>query len=370
MITVLVPPESSDTPPMGAPEAFLFPAAALYRSVMETKRLLYSTGALRRRQATVPVVCIGNLSLGGTGKTPMVEYVARMLPRCGKWPAIVARGYKRSTPQSQLIVVSNGNEVLATAAEAGDEPLLLARSLKGIAVAVCSNRHKACEELVRLGLCDCVVLDDGFQHWPLARNADVVLIDSTVDLSTMRIFPAGTLREPLSGLKRAWAVIHTRVGDPEAKARRQDYYISNRTKVSTVAPGVPQFAARFLPEKLVRLSKPSGPEIDIGDLPGMRVAAFAGIAKPEAFFGTLNSLGADVSKRPFPDHASYTYRDIAQVLDFAVAEECEAVITTSKDAVKLMSFELPAEPPIYMLTQSIELDYPEEFQSLLLAAVQ
>lgn len=347
-------------------------ASGLYGGVVEARRRLYSAGVVPVRRAPVPVICIGNLSVGGTGKTPMVEYLARLMPSWGLWPAIVSRGYKRETPEEQFVLVSDGTEILATPAEGGDEPCLLAHMLKGIAVAVCSDRLKACEALAESGLCDSIILDDGFQHLRLHRDCDIVLVDATVDLSRTRLIPAGTRREPLSALRRATCVVHTKVGHPEAVAQKKDYYRSNRARVSKIAPWVPQFAARFLPEGLTRLGGGNSKrgDIDFSDLPGMKIAAFAGIANPENFFGTLRALGADVAGKGFPDHKNYDYRDLAQIMDFAVAEDAEAIVTTAKDAVKLLDMKLPNSPAIYMLTQTVQLDQAESFQELVVDALR
>lgn len=332
---------------------------------MRARNRLYSAGVVPVRKAPVPVICIGNLSMGGTGKTPMVEYLARLMPGWGLWPAIVSRGYKRSTPDDQYVLVSDGSEILASPAEGGDEPCLLAHMLKGIAVAVCADRYKACENLAETGLCDSIILDDGFQHLKLHRDCDIVLVDATVDLVNTRLFPAGTRREPLSALRRATCIVHTKVGHPEAVAQKRDFYRSNRARVSKIAPWVPQFAAQFLPERLTRLAHTEKNEITFADLPGMKVVAFAGIANPENFFGTLRALGCEVAGRPFPDHKTYDYRDLAQIMDFAIEEQAEAVITTAKDAVKLLDMKLPSSPPIYMLTQTVEMEQAEGFQELI-----
>lgn len=342
-------------------------ASGLYGGVVEARRKLYTAGIVPVRRATVPVVCIGNLSVGGTGKTPMVEFLARMMPAWGLWPGIVSRGYKRSTPPEQCVLVSDGTEIFATPEQGGDEPVLLAHMLRGIAVAVCSDRVKACGELTGAGLCDSIILDDGFQHLRLHRDCDIVLIDATVDLGKTRMLPFGTRREPLSALRRATCVIHTKVPHPDALAPQNDYYRQNRSKVSKIAPWVPQFSTRFLPEGLIRLGGPEDAEdnFDLGDLPGLRVVAFAGIARPENFFETLRGLGCDVIGKSFGDHQSYDYRDIARILDSAVEEKAEAIITTAKDAVKLLDMQLPDDPPIYMLTQTVHMDDQGAFQELL-----
>lgn len=343
-------------------------ASGLYGGVVEARRKLYSAGLCPVRRANVPVVCVGNLSVGGTGKTPMVEFLARMMPAWGLWPGIVSRGYKRNTPPDQFVLVSDGQEIFATPEEGGDEPVLLANMLRGIAVGVCADRARACGELTGAGLCDSIILDDGFQHLRLHRDCDIVLIDATVDLTKTRMLPFGTRREPLSALRRATCVVHTKVPHPDAISPKNDYYRKNRAKVSKIAPWMPQFSTRFLPEGLVRIGAPDTDGIDeigLGDLPGLRVLAFAGIAHPENFFETLRGLGCEVVEKPFGDHQSYDYREIARLLDDATEQSCEAIITTAKDAVKLLDMKLPDTPPIYMLTQTVQMDEQEAFKELL-----
>lgn len=342
-------------------------ASGLYGGVIEARRKLYSAGIVPVRRATVPVVCIGNLSLGGTGKTPMVEFLARMMPAWGLWPGIVSRGYKRSTPPEQCVLVSDGTEIFVTPEQGGDEPVLLAHMLRGIAVAVCADRLKACDELTGNSLCDSIILDDGFQHLRLYRDCDIVLVDATVDLGKTRMLPFGTRREPLSALRRATCVVHTKVPPASAIAPQDDYYQKNKARVSKIAPWVPQFATRFLPEGLIRIggTDDGSSDLGLGDLPGLRIVAFAGIARPENFFNTLRSLGCDVVGKSFDDHQAYGYRDIARILDAAVEEKAEAVITTAKDAVKLLDMNLPDNPPIYMLTQTVQMDEMEAFQELI-----
>jgi len=185
------------------------------------------------------------------------------------------------------------------------------------------------------------------------------------------LIPAGTRREPLSALRRAACIVHTKVGHPESVTNRSEFYRSNRARVSKIAPWVPQFAARFIPEHLSRIGGGSKrQDLTFADLPGMKVVAFAGIANPNNFFGTLRALGADVAGKPFEDHKIYDYRDLARILDFAVDEGAEAIITTAKDAVKLLDMELPSSPPIYMLTQSVQMDQAQTFQELVVDSLR
>jgi tetraacyldisaccharide 4'-kinase len=344
-------------------ELALSPAALLYGRLVAAKRALYRRGVLEARRAPLPVLCVGNLSLGGTGKTPMVEYVSRLLMQQGLRVAIVSRGYRRETPARQLVVVSDGRQILASAREGGDEPQLLARTLPGVAVVVCSSRYRGALYLAERKMCDVVVLDDGFQHWQLARQGDIVLVDATVELSRMRLFPAGTLREPPSALGRARAVVHTKVD------AALSHYEANRAEVSRLAPEVAQFAARFVLDTLSAAGPGQGEPPTLEQLRGARVMAFAGVAHPELFFEQLRALGLEVVGRPYPDHAAYSVAQLRAIGQEAKDQGCPMVLTTAKDAVKLCASELDGSLGWWVLTQRVELDRPGEFLALLRASI-
>lgn len=333
---------------------------------MWLREAAYDHGILARRPASVPVVCVGNLSMGGTGKTPMVEYCVRRLAALGRRPGIVSRGYRRKTDPGQFVLISDGQRILADAEAGGDEPVLLARSLANVAVAVCADRYRAAMELATRGLCDCVVLDDGFQHLALQRDADIVLLDARADLQAMRLLPAGSLREPAAALARAAAVVHTKV-PPGGSG----FLASNRATAERAAPGVAQFVARFAPDNLVRFGDNAAPRHQPAtDLNGMRVLAFAGIAHPGDFFAQLRELGAEVVECPLADHAPIIPELIARFANEAVRAGCDALVTTTKDAVKL-----PTEGgwggalPLFMLERRVELDDPAGFDALLARAM-
>ena len=362
----------------------LAPVGAAYRGAAAVRRALYSAGALATRRSPVPVICVGNLTLGGTGKTPMVAECCRVLQAAGRRPAVVTRGYGRRTPPSQLVVVSDGAAVTATPDEGGDEPVLLARMLPGVAVVACADRARACAHAHAQGWCDCIVLDDGFQHLALARDADIVLVDATRELGAMRMFPAGTMREPVGALARATAVVHTRApADPTDAC-----LAANRALVAGIRPGLPQFTARFLADSLRPLGgraasedgatpeaggatplPGNGTDAPAGALAGKRVAAFAGIAQPEQFFADLRALGAEVHPIALPDHAAYDQSAIARIGARARAEQCDMAVTTAKDAVKFAPGDWPGTLPLLVLEQRVQLDPADEFRALLLRAV-
>lgn len=402
----------------------LLPAAGVYGLASSLRRQLYTAGWLERRKAPVPVICIGNLSLGGTGKTPMVAYTVRALQELGRKPGVASRGYKRKTPPRELVCVSQGAGILANPDQAGDEPVLLAHMLPQTPVAVCADRFQASEFLANECQCDCVVLDDGFQHLRLFRDADIVLIDATAELSRMRLFPAGTLRETTAQLIRATAVVHTRIAsdmdipvrahnrlaatdsdaqqsrtpscchqpsgmdipvrvhngltatgsDPEPFRNRSCFHQQNREVVSRISPSVPQFEARFVScslEPFPDQNRPSsaGPgssaqhrePLALDFLQGKRVAAFAGIAHPEAFFDDLRRAGALVEEWPLPDHAAPDPQQLARIL----SSEADLAITTEKDAVKLSPEPLPPGARLYVLRQQVELTPAGEYRALL-----
>ena len=339
----------------------LSPLGAAYRAGMAVRGALYGRGLLASADAGVPVVCVGNLTLGGTGKTPMVALVASALRDAGRRPAIVSRGYRRATPPGELVVVSDGGPLLADPAAAGDEPVLLASMLPGVAVAVCADRARAARELVGRGLCDCVVLDDGFQHLALRRDADLVLVDATRDLARLRMFPAGTLREPPHALARAAAVVHTRAGGSP------DHSAANRALVAARFPAMPQFTARFIADRVTE-GPDGGTDVPPDALPG-HLLAFAGIAHPDPFFAAARALAPRVDTLPLPDHAAYDAATIDRVIRAARDAGTADLLTTAKDAVKLRGVMPPDGMRLLVLHQRVEVEPLDGFRAVLARAV-
>lgn len=252
-----------------------------------------------------PVISVGNLSVGGTGKTPVVQMIARLLMDLGKRPAIVMRGYKRSS--RGLLVVHDGTSITATARESGDEAQLHARTL-GIPVVVAESKVDAAVHAAGFLPCDVIIVDDGFQHRSLHRDVDVVLVDrATLDEPTL--LPLGRLREPLSSLDRADAVLLTGgdMTDDEVRPHVHAEAVVARVQVLAHRP----------------------------ELSGRRVVTFCGIAKPERFERSVRACGAEVVEvLTFKDHHAYTKTDIENVIRLAQYHKADAV-TTEKDLVKL-----------------------------------
>jgi len=301
----------------------LLPLSWLYAAVMRLRAMLYRTGILRSGRVEAPVVCVGNLTCGGSGKTPVVMHVCGLLRAAGWFPAVVSRGY-RGAAAAGVNLVSDGRKVRLTAVEAGDEPFMIARCLPGVPVITSSKRFDGARFAVEQLGADVVVLDDGFQHLALARDADLVLFSAATLLGSGRTLPAGVLREPVSALARARAFVITGAEDGDARVERFREWLEEKF------PGRPVFLFGLEYTGLVDAEgKETAPA-------GGRVFAFCGLAAPDGFRRTLAAAGFDVAGfRAFPDHYAYRGRDLAELA--AEAEECGAglLLTTEKDLVKI-----------------------------------
>jgi tetraacyldisaccharide 4'-kinase len=307
--------------------AFGRPFSPFYARLMRLRERAYATGRLASLRLPCPVVSIGNLSLGGTGKTPHVQAMVRWLRERGKRPVVVSRGYGGTVGRGPA-VVSDGERVLLSPREAGDEPVMIAHFLRGVPVIVGSDRFSAGVCAVEKLGADVIVLDDGFQHLRLAREVDLVLLPANGPFSKERVFPGGDLREPVSALSRATAVLLTRAEAVPAGERELV-----RHRVQTTVPGVPVF---FSETRVTGMRSVGGRCEGPGYLKGAAVLAFCALGDPQAFWDTLERLGADVKGREaFPDHYFYKAADLARLLALARATGAQALVTTAKDVVKI-----------------------------------
>jgi tetraacyldisaccharide 4'-kinase len=302
-----------------------------------------------RRQLQQPVISVGNLSVGGTGKTPLVAHVVRLLLEAGHRPAVLSRGYARSDPRDGVVVVSDGRQVLAAVGASGDEPFMLARQLPGAAVLVSPDRYLAGRLAEHHLGCTVHVLDDGFQHHALERRVDLLIV-SEEDLRD-RPLPGGRLREPLEAARAADALLWTGGDDdPAAVAERLG------------------IAAAF------RLCRVPGPVQEIGfdsgvPEPGARVLALAGIARPTAFFRQLRDDGYDVAgELTFPDHHAYSRGDIARIRQALAQSRAGGVVTTEKDMVRLLAWR-PLPFALVWRGVTAEVEPTDAFRSWLLDAL-
>ena len=299
--------------------------SAAYGAVATWRRRWYAGNPSRRVHLSQPVISVGNLRVGGSGKTPATACIAALLLDRGERPVILSRGYARQHASADVTVVSNRSRVLADVAHAGDEPLLLAQSLPGVPVLVCADRHRAGLVAETQFEATVHVLDDGFQHVKLARDIDILLADES-DLAD-RVLPGGRLREPLANASLAHAVIVPGLDGPAARSIARQLGVADAFTM-TRALG---------PATTLSGSLPLAP-----DAP---VLAVAGIARPERFFDDLRASGVRLAgTHSFPDHHHFTSRDIAAIVDFARGAGATGVVVTEKDAVRLTGMDLSALP--------------------------
>lgn len=290
----------------------------LYGRVAQLRRAWYQRQPHRVRHLTQPVISVGNLVVGGSGKTPVVAALARLLLAAGERPAILSRGYGRRRGADGVTVASDGRRVLQDTPATGDEPQMLARALAGVPVVVSSDRYLAGRLAERQFNCTVHLLDDGFQHVQLARDVDLLLM-SSADLHE-RVLPAGRLREPLAAGRAADAVLVTGT-DEEAAA------VAGALGVGTTFRVTPRY------EEL-RCVHPFGAPLAAAT--GRRVVAVAGIARPERFFAALRASGWDVAREiVFRDHHWFSARDLESIQKAAAESNADLILTTEKDAMRL-----------------------------------
>ncbi len=323
--------------------AMLRPFSLCYGAAVYVRNRLYDLGAAPTRRAGLPVISVGNLTAGGTGKTPMAIWLAELLAQEGRRPAVLSRGYRRLEAEGGPTLVSDGRAIVCSVEKSGDEPALMARRLLacGAMVIVGRDRLESARLAQSLGA-DIVILDDGFQHRRLARDLDIVLLDQARPFDNGWWLPAGMLREPPGSLRRAGAVVFTRCRHP-VLPQEAARYLGQKT---------PVFFSRHRASSLVtwerwRAGRWDGPA---GELAGP-LLLFSGIARPDSFEQSLREMGGRIAGHlKFSDHHYYRPSDLEQIE--RAAEDGSLVVTTEKDAVRL-----PAawEPRIRLLVLAMEL---------------
>lgn len=335
--------------------------SGVYRLLVQTRIRMYRTGWKPQHHLGMQVVAVGNLTVGGTGKTPVVELLSKSLRDRGRKVAILSRGYKSrkldkpqrwvSADQSQVPghvmpkVVSTGKALLLDSKFAGDEPFMLARNLDGVAVVVDKDRVKGGRFAIReLGV-DTLLLDDGMQYLGLAHSMDIVLIDSKSPFGTEALLPRGTLREPPGNLKRAGYILITK-----CDGSSNDLLIERIRRYNRSASIIECTHGPIHLENLFTREKE-----DLDFLKDKWIAAISGIAVPENFEKSLERLGARVEiRRRFSDHHRFSRREIDKFMQRCVERDMELIVTTEKDAVR---FPRPTDldVPVYFLRIEVEI---------------
>jgi tetraacyldisaccharide 4'-kinase len=312
--------------PSGLWLALLAIPSLVFRMAVALRSFLYGRRWLRVAEAPAPVISVGNLAVGGAGKTPVAIAVARRLQARGRTVAILSRGYGASASGSR--VVADGAVTLLDAEQGGDEPVLVARRLPGARVLCGPRRAELAQQAVQQLGADALLLDDGLQHRALARDLDLVVLDAAHPVGNGWLLPAGPNREPVGALRRAGLVWLSRVdqADPATLERWR--------ALALKATGRPAVESRHAPLDVVdgTLTRSLG----VDALRGRRVLLLSGLARPGAFRRTVEGLGATVAlERRFPDHHRFTAEELGEVFLAAAAAGCERVVTTEKDAVRL-----------------------------------
>ena len=328
------------------------PLSALYGVITRTRLSMYRRGTFRTTKLPQPVISVGNITTGGTGKTPLVEWLARMLANNGRRVAVLTRGYGRERAHERVLV-SDGRAVFSTPEQAGDEAFLEATNLKGLAAVISdANRIAAAQDAVRHLHTNCFVLDDGFQHLRLARDLDIVTIDATNPWGGGRLLPEGRLREPLTGLQRADCIVLTRV-DQVSDISPIEHELRRFTSS-------PIFTSRMRTRRVTPLNELST------SIPNP-VGAFCGIGNPHSFFTHLKREGYELLfKKALRDHQAYTQQLIDSIINEAEQSGARTLLTTAKDAVKLRSLNLRL--PVFSVDVEIAIDDEAAFTLLVLSA--
>ena len=329
--------------------------SAIYGAAVRRRNRAFDSGRWPAARVGVPVVSVGNITAGGTGKTPVVAFLAARLLVRGVRVAVVSRGYRRKTPGT--VVVSDGRGRIVTAREGGDEPVMLARRLPDLVVIADERRVRGCALAVETFGADIILLDDGFQHRALFRDMDVVVVDASEALEDARLLPAGRLREPLDGLRRAHAVLLSKcLSDTDVGALRA---------VLARHGGAPVFATRFVARALRRMGHDA--DLACDTLHRLRAGAFCGIGNPAGFRRTLEDIGiAPAFARDFPDHHWYGTADMRALREAGKTHGIQAWVTTEKDAARLMDLpEMELCGDVYYPRMEVEfVGGEEEFLSL------
>ena len=333
---------------------FLFVLSKLFEGIVKLRRFLYNVRILRDSTLGVQVIAIGNLTVGGTGKTPVVEKFARELQDQGRVVAILSRGYRSKPPpiSKRLVnkllfredrtpprIVSDGKSLLLDSETAGDEPYMLASNLKDVVVLVDKDRVKAGRYAIEKFGCDTLLLDDGFQYWKLrGRRRDIVLVDCQQPFGNERLLPRGTLREPPTHLARASTIFITKSDGKTEELRKRIAQYNGTAPVIECVHHPLYFEDVF-----------TGERMGIEFLNGRRVASLSGIAQPESFEKSLAGLGAELvySKR-FADHHRFTQQEVINAINRSKKRQAELIITTQKDAVRFPKIDRRDIPILFM----------------------
>lgn len=294
--------------------------------IIKVKNQLYSSKIVKIKSLPCKVISVGNIVVGGTGKTPTVITIAKMLQRSTNLKiAVLSRGYKSKMHGNT--VISDGKSILYDQSEVGDEPYLIAKKLPNVPVIIGKDRFTSGFIAISNFNTQVVILDDGFQYLKLKRDINILIIDSTQPFGYEHILPRGYLREPLSAIKRADIILLTRVDQCN-----DINYVYNRLKL--IAPSIPIFESIHYPTSLHAINE--NENIGLDNIKGKNIIAVCGIANPSSFYSTLKTLcPLNITLMKFPDHHNYTINDLNMIRQKVLETRADYIITTEKDSMKL-----------------------------------
>ncbi|MFI5252670.1 MAG: tetraacyldisaccharide 4'-kinase [Bacteroidota bacterium] len=323
------------------PLPILLPVAWCYETIIRLRNMCYDRGIFKTSNAGIPVISVGNITAGGTGKTPFVEYLVRYFIGKGKRVAVISRGYKREG--NLQVAIASAADDRGNAMTLGDEPYQIARKFPEVILMVDADRVRAAHTAVGNHHAEVIILDDGFQHRKIARDLDIVLIDGKKPLQRIQFLPAGEKREPVSSLKRA-SLIAFNGGESGGT-------VDMLASVNTI----PSINITYRPKRICPINL--GKEMPPYHLKGKKIIAFCGIGNPESFSNSLKGLGAVVVQMiPFADHHSYIKSDVEKIANVYRHEKADYIITTEKDAVRLdhaMREILPTDAAYYLEIETV-----------------
>ena len=342
--------------------ALLFTISRVYRRVVQFRHWLYDKGVYRRNPLGCLVVSIGNLTCGGTGKTPVVEVFAKSLTRNGRKVAILSRGYKskdRTFLQKLLMlnkskknevpprIVSDGESLLLNSSMAGDEPYMLASNLKDVIVLVDKDRVKSGRYAIAEYGVDTLILDDGFQYLPLKSHINIVLVDSTLPFHNHHVLPRGLLREPIKNIRKADYIFLTKSNGGN-QIRHLKKFLEHHNRHAEIIECTHR--EQYLEEVFNKENRQP-----LSMLKDMKIASISAIANPKSFEDKLTNLGADlVYTKSYADHHAYTQQEVINFLNKAKEAGASIILTTEKDAVRFPRL-VRIDIPVYFLRVEIDI---------------
>jgi len=335
---------------------FLKAASIGYYIIVKSRRFLYKSGILKSKKLNNKVISIGNITVGGTGKTPFTAFLVEKLKHDNDI-TVISRGYGAEKKIKKPVQISSGRELLCGPELSGDELYMLAEKIKDVNFIRARDRYSGGVMAEEKGFSGLIVLDDGFQHYQLARDLDILLIDGRDPFSNRKLLPAGLLREPLSEIKRADIIIITRTENlGEDEVDRIEKKLNSCTDEKK-----PVFRAETKNDSILILD--SLQKLSLKFLQKRKIFAFCGIGRPDAFKRSLKDLNADIAEfTAFPDHYSYSEEDLLNLAEKFQNSAAEIMITTEKDSVKIKKYRKITDGfPIYKLAVKISLKREDEF---------